>query len=414
MTGYNWGGTLRYAARDVARPSDLDELRSILASARPVKPLGTRHSFSPVADAPDGVQVDLSGLASELVVDAERKQVTIGGGTTYGQVLPKLAEHGLTLPMLASLPHCTVAGSVATGTHGSGSRVQGLGSSVAAVDLMSADGQVRNFRRGDQDFPGVVVNLGALGVVVSLTLDCVPMFAVRQDVYEPLGWDALHENGSAILDLAYSVSIFTRWSGPHAGHVVLKSREDESAPPHEVFGATPADGPRHPVHQLGAPATGVTEQGGVLGPAGERLPHFRLGFTPSSGAEVQSEYFVARSDLGAAVRALHEVGDAFDEALLISEIRSVAADDLWLSAAFEQDVVGFHFTWRPDEAAVRKLTPVIERALAPFDPKPHWGKVFTLPGPQRSYPGLAAFAALRRKLDPDGVFDTPFVREVLG
>lgn len=414
MPERNWGGTLTYRATRLARPADLGQLRELVTTAPRVKVLGTRHSFSEVADAPDGLQISLAEMVGPAQFDDETGDVVIDAGTTYGQLLPFLAEHGRTLPALASLPHCTVAGSVATGTHGSGTAQQGLASAVTEVELMTADGELHTIGADDPRFPGAVVSIGALGVITRLRLRTVPAFEVRQDVYEPLGWQSLVEHVDAILDAAYSVSVFTPWSGPDAGHVVLKSRTDEPDPPSDLFGAARIQDQRHPAHRAGQQPTGVTEQGGVPGPAADRLPHFRLGFTPSNGNEVQCEYFVPRSEGAAAITALRAIGRSLDDLLLVSEIRSIAADEHWLSPAYGRDTVGFHFTWRPDQTGVQALLPVIEDALAPFDPRPHWGKLFVDRGRLTCYPRLADFAALREQLDPTGRFRTPYVDRVLG
>lgn len=409
---HNWGGNLTYRAARVARPAGVEQLHEELTGSGPVKPLGTRHSFSDVADAPGGVLLDLSAMPSVLQVDGDT--VLVDAATTYGRLLPELAGAGRTLPALASLPHCTVAGTVATGTHGSGSAQRGLASDVVGLELMTGEGELLTLTEDDPRLAGAVVGLGALGVVTRLRLRTVPAFDVRQDLYAPLTWQALVEHTDAILDAAHSVSVFTRWAGEHAGHVVLKSRVDAPPPPAVLHGAPVVAETRHPAHATGAAPEGVTEQGGAPGPAAERLPHFRLGFTPSNGAEVQCEYFVDRADGGAAILALRALGRRLDPLLLVSEIRTVAADDRLLSPAYGRDTLAFHFTWRRDEAGVRALLPLIEDALAPYAPRPHWGKLFAMPGRLDCYPAIGDFAALRDELDPQGRLLTPYVQRVLG
>jgi xylitol oxidase len=351
------------------------------------------------------------------VVDVRDGTVVVSGGVRYGELATHLWEAGYALPNLASLPHISVAGAVATATHGSGVANRSLASAVSALTLITADGEVVIARRGDAAFEGTVVSLGALGVVAELTLDVVPSFDVAQVVYDDLAVDA---DLDEVLASAYSVSLFTDWAGapdaapPRINQVWRKFRvEDGVDAPDRWFGAARADGPRHPVP--GMPTQNCTEQDGVPGPWHQRLPHFRLEFTPSSGDELQSEFFVARADALAALSALGSVRDAIAPVLQISEIRTVAADEAWLSPAYQRDSVALHFTWIGDTAAVRPAIDAVEGALAPFGPRPHWGKLFHLP-PETIKQGYARWAdavALMRAVDPNGVFRNAFVDEYL-
>ncbi len=173
--------------------------------------------------------------------------------------------------------------------------------------------------------------------------------------------------------------------------------------------ASLADGPRHPVP--GVDPIACTDQGGVPGPWHERLPHFRLDFTPSSGDELQSEYFVPREAAAAAVMAISSIADVIAPALQICELRTIAADDLWLSPAYGRDSFAIHFTWISDMAAVLPALTAIEKQLAPFDARPHWGKVFTMsPDVVRTrYTRLPDFGELTARFDPTGKFRNAFV-----
>lgn len=413
MVERNWSGNLTYAADRVVRPGSIAELRDVVASAPRVKALGTRHCFNDVADFPGGVLVDLSALVTPPVVDRRAATVTIGAATRYGDLAATLHAAGFALPNLASLPHCTVAGSVATGTHGSGRRNGGLATAVSAVELLTADGGLRTYSRAaDGDvFGGLVVNLGAHGVVTSLTLDLVPAFDVRQDVFDRLPWDAVTGHFDEIQGSAYSVSLFTNWRNDTVDQALLKSRVDAEAPPRDFFGAVPADGARHPAHAAGVSAENTTAQGGVPGPWYDRIPHFRLDFTPSMGDELQSEFFVPREHAEAVIGELRGLGAALAPVLLVGEIRAIAADDHWLSPAQGRDTVAFHFTWRPRQAEVEALLPTIEDRLAPFGARPHWGKLFRAEGGLDAlYPRLGDFRALCERLDPGGTFRSPYVR----
>lgn len=411
MDELNWAGNLAYAAEKILRPGTVDEVREMVAAAPRIKALGTRHCFNDIADFDGGVQIDISGVESPIEIDAAAAKVTVSGATRYGELAPVLHAQGFALPNLASLPHCTIAGSVATGTHGSGRRNQGLASAVSALDLVTADGELLSFAKGDKDFDGVVVNVGALGVVTRMTLDLVPAFEVRQNVFDALPWDALFDRFDEIEDSAYSVSMFTNWANDSVDLAWLKSVGPGRT---ELFGARPADGPRHPAHAAGLPADNCTEQLGVPGPWHERLPHFKLGFIPSAGNELQSEYFVPYQHATAAFEALRGLGDRIAPLVLCSEIRAIAADDHWLSPAQGGDRVALHFTWHQRQSEVEALLPVIEERLAPFGVRTHWGKLFHISPSAESWPMLPAFRDLRQRLDPDGVFRSPYVARNIG
>lgn len=404
----NWAGNHTYSADRVVRPRSVDELRALVSETTAIKPLGTRHSFNDVADFPGGTQIDVSGIDCPLDIDEAESTVTVGAATRYGDLAAPLDTAGYALANLASLPHCTIAGSVATATHGSGQHNQNLAAAVAGLEMVTADGEVRAFTRGDDVFPGVVVNLGALGVVTKVTLDIVPSYQVRQYVFDHLPWDAAFDCFDEIQDAAYSVSLFTNWADDVVDQVWLKNvvtdgvRADARA---DFYGAPAATGPRHPVP--GMATANTTEQLGVQGPWYARIPHFRLEFTPSAGDELQTEYFVPRRDAVDAMRAIREIADVVAPLLFVSEIRTIAGDDLWLSTAYGGDRVALHFTWQPRQPEVEAVLPIIEERLAPFGARPHWGKLFHSAVP---YPRQADFRALAGELDPTRKFASPFVR----
>ena len=401
----NWAGNVTYSTSRVLRPRSVAEAQEFVADAETVRPLGTRHSFSLVADSA-GVLVSTEHLNRVVEIGAET--VTVEAGIRYGDLSSTLASHDLALPNLASLPHISVGGAIATGTHGSGARNQSLAAGIAALELVRADGSIRPLGRGDDDFDGAVVGLGALGLVTRASLDVVPAFELRQYVFEELSWAAVEADLDAILAGAYSVSLFTMWSEPAVGQVWVKTT-DRLDPQSPYFGARPATQPRHPI--AGAHWQNCTEQLGVPGSSGERLPHFRLGFTPSGGDELQSEYVVARGHGGDAVRELRRLAGAVSPLLLTSEIRAVAADTLWLSPFYEQDSIAFHFTWKPLLDEVLRVLPQIESALEPFAPRPHWGKLFAA-SPQALeavYPRLPDFRRLLQAHDSRGKFSNDFV-----
>ncbi|MFC5665272.1 FAD-binding protein [Kitasatospora misakiensis] len=413
----NWAGNITFGAERFHEPGSIAELRRIVADSRSLRVLGTGHSFNAIADTA-GDLVSVAGLPRAVELDERAGTVTVSAGMRYGELVEELDRAGFALHNLGSLPHISVAGACATGTHGSGVANGCLATAVRAVELVTADGALVTIERGEAHFPGSVVALGALGVVTRLTLDVVPAFEVRQWVYEGLPTAVLRERFDEIMAAAYSVSLFTSWQADRIDQVWLKRRGgDPGAPgtwqgsdaPAAWHGAALADGPRHPVP--GCPPEPCTTQLGVSGRWHTRLPHFRLDFTPSSGAELQSEYFVARADAVAAFDALDAVRERIAPVLQIGEIRTVAADGLWLSPAYERDCVAFHFTWHPDAAAVADVLKAVEEALSPFAARPHWGKVFsTAPEVIRaSYPRWEDFRGLLGEFDPAGKFRNEFL-----
>lgn len=407
----NWAGNITFGARRLCLPRSEAELRETVAASAGLRALGTRHSFNAVADT-RGDLVSVAGLPRVVEVDPAAGTVTVSAGLRFGEFAGELHESGFALHNLGSLPHISVAGACATGTHGSGVGNRSLAGAVRALDMVTADGGTVSLRRGDPDFPGAVVSMGALGVVTRLALDVVPAFDVQQWVYEDLPEAALAADFDQVLSAAYSVSLFTDWRTGPVGQVWLKQRVGSEGPqqaPAEWLGARLADGPRHPIP--GVPAGNCTRQQGVPGAWHRRLPHFRLEFTPSNGDELQSEYFVAREDAAAAYEAVGRLRERIAPLLQISEIRTVAGDDLWLSPACGRDSVAFHFTWVPDTVAVAPVLGAIEEALAPFGARPHWGKVFTTaPDVLRGlYGQYSDFQKLMDRYDPAGAFRNDFL-----
>ncbi|MGC4815136.1 FAD-binding protein [Micromonospora sp. DT228] len=399
----NWAGNVRYAARAFHRPTSTDDLRRLVAGSTRIRAVGSGHSFNRLGDT-DGDLVTLAGLPPVVEVDRERGQVTVSGAMRYGDLARHLHTQGYALANLASLPHISVAGAVATATHGSGQAHGNLATAVAGLELVTAAGDLlRVDRETDADtFAGMVVGLGALGLVTRVTLDLVPAFELRQYVSLDLDREALDE----ALGSAYSVSVFTDWRTPRLREVWRKQAADQPPPPAHWLGATAADQPRHPV--LGMPPENCTPQLGEPGPWHERLPHFKLGFTPSSGDELQSEYHVPRTAAADVLAALDEVAHLIAPVLLVCELRTVAADELWLSPNYRRDSFVVHFTWIDDTAAVLPVVAAVEARLAPFAPRPHWGKVFVTDPAELAdrYPRHGDFAALLPHLDPTGKFRT--------
>ena len=414
MTLTNWAGNYTYRAADIHHPRTVEELQEIVARSPRIRALGTRHCFNDIADDPAAL-VALDGLEVAPEIDEAARTVTVTGGTRYGTLAQHLHPAGWAVHNLASLPHISVAGAVATATHGSGDRSPNLAAVVRRLELVGPDGALRTVERGDDDFAGSVVALGALGVATRVTLDIEPTYDVAQEVHLDLPWSAALEHLDEITGSADSVSLFTDWTGETIQQVWRKTRVTESyALRTDFFGTTPADGPRHPLP--GIDPVNCTAQLGEPGPWHDRLPHFRMDFTPSNGDELQSEFLVPRAHAVDALQAMRALSSRIAPLLQVTEVRTMAGDDLWLSTAEGGDRVGLHFTWLPRQPEVEALLPTIEAALAPFDARPHWGKLFADEHRDlaRLYPRWDDFRSLVARTDPDGVFRNAFLdRHVL-
>lgn len=400
----NWGGNLRYAASGLVQPASVAELQRVLPALPAPRALGSRHSFSRVADT-SGVHVSTAGLPRSGHVDSGREVVRVEGAVRYGDLGPVLEDSGWALANLASLPHITVAGAVATGTHGSGDRVGSLATQVSALELVGWDGALHRLDADHPDFSGAVVHLGRLGVVTALELRVEPTYEVAQTVVEQVPLEGVLADLDAVTSLGDSVSLFTIWRSPDVlDQVFVKRRSDRSSwpDPATVLQGRLATGQRHPIPGLN-PAP-VTDQGGVPGPWWTRLPHFRLDHEPSSGREIQSEYLVPRRHAVAAIESLRGMADRLAGPLQVCEIRTVSADDLWLSVAYGTDVVGLHFTWHLDPAGVAAVVPDLQARLAPYAARPHWGKVYDEAGLDAGalYPRWDDWLELVRRRDPEG------------
>ena len=399
----NWAGNVSFASA-LEAPRSVEELQELVAASEKLRVLGTGHSFNRIADS-TGTLVSVAELPK--VIEVGERGVTVSAGLRYGEITAALEAQGLALHNLGSLPHISVAGACSTGTHGSGDGNGPLADAVNAITFVDASGELVTLTRGDADFAGSIVSLGALGVTVSLTLDVQPSYLVSQVVYDGLPLDRLGTDFAAVMGSAYSVSAFTDWVDPDV-MVWRKQRGHEPIQP-TWLGAKVADGPRHPIKAM--PADYATQQGGIPGPWHERLPHFRLEFTPSNGDELQSEYFVPRERAAEAFDALRALGNQFAPVIQVSEVRTIAADDLWLSPSQGRDTVALHFTWIQDEAAVRPVVTALEEAIAPLDARPHWGKVFAADATtlRQRYPKVPDFIALAAKYDPAGKFRNPYL-----
>ena len=410
----NWAGNYHYSTDKVLQPATVNEVQDAVRSLSTLRALGTRHAFNGIADS-TVAQVSTLGL-KDVKFDAGGRTVTVGAGVRYGELAVELDRKGLALHNLASLPHISVGGAVATATHGSGVKNGNLATAVQGLEFVAADGSVHTLTRekdGDR-FAGAVVGLGALGVVTHLQLAVQPTYQMTQVVYRDLPFSQLEHHLADIMGAAYSVSIFTDWQNGKASELWVKRRVDQGgaeAPPELFYGAHLAKEKLHPI--AGKPAEACTDQLNIPGPWYQRLPHFKLEFTPSSGQEIQTEYFVPFERGYEAIRAVETLKDKITPHLLITELRAIAADDLWMSMAYKRASLAIHFTWKPEADAVNAVLPEIEAKLAPFGARPHWAKVFALraAGLKGRYPQWDQFKGMAASFDPKGKFRNAFLNE---
>jgi alditol oxidase len=398
----NWAGNYTYRAEKIYRPTTIEQVQQIVVQADRIRVLGSRHSFNDIADSSE--LISLENLPPDLVVDHQAQTVSFGAWMKYGDLARALNREGLALHNLASLPHISVAGAIATATHGSGVTCGNLATAVVGLEIVTSNGEIVKVSQGDPNFDGMVVALGALGVVTRITLQAQPSYQIQQRVFENLSWQALYDHFDEITSSGYSVSVFTRW-GKTNEQVWIKSRTDKPGyTGDDLFGAVAASVNLNPI--IGLDAAACTPQLGEPGLWSDRLPHFRMDHTPSNGEEIQSEYLIPRRHALAAIEAVHALADKISPLLLVSEIRRVAADHLWMSMNYEEDCVGLHFTWQREPEAVQRALFDIEQALAPFETRPHWGKVFLADASTITprYKRHDDFVRLIQQLDPRGTF----------
>lgn len=409
----NWAGNLEYSSAEVVRPESVAELSEVVAAAPRVKALGSRHSFNRVGDT-DGVHVLLDALPQQVALDSARGTVRVSGGVSYGALCRTLEASGAAIPNLASLPHISVAGAVQTGTHGSGVNNQALAGAVESIELVRASGEHARLTREDGDeFLASVVGIGALGIVTALELSVRPSFTMRQRVLEDLPWDNALSDFGAIVSSAYSVSLFTDYAGDRISQVWLKALDGEPPLP-GLFGARAAVSPRHPLPDMSAEnCTVQLDQPGLWL---DRLPHFRHEFTPSNGDELQSEFILPLEHAPAALQAVRGLAGSLAPLLFVSEIRTGAPDEFWLSPFYRQQSVALHFTWKPLQEEVEAFLPELEDALRPFGARPHWGKLFTPGGHdwEQLYPRFGDFRSFAAGHDPEGKFRNGLLDAILG
>ncbi len=397
----NWAGNLEYSTGNVFYPETVSAIQDLLRKLPNAKALGSRHCFNNIADSKHSL-ISMARLNRLVSINKENNTVTLEGGMNYGTLCPLLESDGYALHNLASLPHISVAGACATATHGSGMTNGNLATIVKRMEIVRPDGEIVTIdSESDRDlFNAQVVGLGAIGVISKITLALQPSYWMKQYVFEEMPLSLALQNFDKIMRSGYSVSLFTDWTNESINEVWIKMLEHDNDPGAVFYEGRAATKNVHPIIDLDA--ENCTDQMGTPGLWYEILPHFKMGFTPSSGTELQSEYFVPVRHAGEAISAVQRMGNEISPHLLISEIRAIAADNLWMSPCYRQDSVAIHFTWKQEPAAVMSLLPKIERELSGYQVRPHWGKLFTIPKETLAerYEKLDEFRMLVSQVDP--------------
>jgi len=413
----NWAGNLTYSTSNVFYPKTVSEVQSLVKKSERLRGLGTRHCFNTIADSKYNL-ISSNSLNNILSIDTIHHTVTVEGGIKYGELAPYLDKKGFALHNLASLPHISVGGSILTATHGSGVKNGNLSTQVREIEFVIADGSVVKLsgEKDGENFRGAVVGLGAMGIITQLTLAIEPSFSMSQQVFTRLPFSELKDHFTEIVSAGYSVSLFTDWQSESINEVWIKDKvnpEIKNKGIEEFYGAKAAIKDLHPIIELSA--ENCTPQMGKPGPWYERLPHFKMGFTPSSGKELQSEYFISKQHAVEAIMAIQKMGKQIGPHLFITEIRTIAADSYWMSPCRNQDSIAIHFTWKQEMEEVSKLLPLIEKELYPYQARPHWGKIFTMSPEvlESRYEKLADFNKLAAHYDPKGKFRNGFLESNL-
>ena len=412
----NWSRNISFNAAKVHEPTTIDELQRIVSGSSKVRAIGATHSFNAIADT-SGDLISMTKLDGVIAIDRDRGTVTVEAGITYGALGERLHAEGLALTNMGSLPHFSVVGACATGTHGSGDGNGGLATQLVALDFVTGNGELMTVSKSDPDFGAIAIGLGAFGIVARATLAVEETYQMAQELHLELPLATAIDHLDAIFASAYSVSYFTDYQTSNVNQLWRKYRldpADELLPqtPETYFGAKRSRAKLGPKGPDGT--DNITEQFLEPGPWFERLPHVKRQHPMQPGSQLQTEYFVAREHGPSAFAALADLGPLMAPVMVMGEVRTVAGDDLWLSP-YPFDSLALHLSWTTDWPAVRTILPEIEAALAPFEPRPHWGKLYEIePAEVRGlYPRFDEWAQAVNRYDPTGIFRNDYVEQLL-
>ncbi|MEV6603386.1 D-arabinono-1,4-lactone oxidase [Kutzneria sp. NPDC051319] len=427
----NWAGTARSQPVHVARPRDVSEIAEAVTVAAKdgftVRPRGSGHSFTSIA-ATDGVAIDLGEWSGVVRADRENHLVTVRSGTPLHRLNAELHRLGMAMANLGDIDAQTISGAISTGTHGTGARLGGLSTQVRALELVLADGSVVTCSPDERPdlFSAARVGLGALGVISTVTLQCVPAFALQaREFPQPL--DAILERFDPLCDSEDHVEF--HWF-PHSDRVQVK---------HNI--RLPADASIAPLsraRQFYEYEVMENSAFGLVCKLGRAVPSvvptlnrvcaslwsersysdhsFRVFTTPRRVRFVETEYAVPRESLHDMLREFRAAIPRLRHPVIVPvEVRVAAADDIPLSTAYGRDsaYIAIHqYVGMP----YREYFDCFERIAGAVGGRPHWGKMHTLDASVLAtrYPRFDDFRALRATVDPNGVFRNAYLDTVLG
>jgi FAD-linked oxidoreductase len=427
----NWGRVERAHPALIARPTTIDQVVAVVRTAQErgltVKAVGAGHSFTAIA-ATDGILVDLAGLDGLLAVDERLRRVTLGAGTHLYQLPALLAPFGLALENMGDIDRQTVAGATSTGTHGTGANFRGLAAQITGAVLVTADGSVLHVdgARNAELLPAVRLGLGALGIVVELTIQCVPAFLLHA-VEHPEGFDEVLDDFPA---RAKESDHFEFYWWPHTDRVMTKRNM-----------RLPGDAPRHPISPVGNFVEERVMSNGALALMC-RVGHVAPGLTPKINRlatrvygdreytdhshEVftaprnvrfrEMEYAIPLRAVPEAVRAVRALIERNDWRISFPvEVRVAASDDNWLSTA-QGRASGYVAVHRHISDDHLPYFREVEAIMRSFEGRPHWGKIHFQDAASLAprYEHFADFLAARDRLDPERLFANPYLERVLG
>lgn len=427
----NWGRSASVRPVRVERPRSPEGVQRAVKAAQAqgltVKAVGAGHSFTGIAVAP-GVLLELDDMQGLVSADAGSGLVTVLGGTRLHRMPGLLAPYGLAMQNLGDIDRQSIAGAIATGTHGTGKGFGGIATQVRGLTLVTAEGEFLRIdaERNADMLSGAVVGLGALGIVVEVTLQCVPAFLLHAvDSRVPIddALETLHERAADADHLEFY------WH-PHTDVALMKTQT-----------RLPESAARHPIPMLRRWVDETVLSNGVFGAycAASRIapaiipPFNRLAVRLTGHAEYtdrshrvlvhdravrfrEMEYAIPADDVVPAVQAIRKLIDQRGWRIEFPiEVRFAAADDLWLSTAYGRDsaYVAVHRYWRADP---RAYFDAVEQIMLDLGGRPHWGKLHSLDDEQlrARYPRFDDFLALRNRLDPGRLFGNRHLERVLG
>ena len=430
-TWRNWAGTESATGVEILRPSSTDELAAAVKSAaeqgKKLKAVGAGHSFTGCS-VPEQVMIRMDGLSSIIHADKDSGRVTVGAGTGLRKLNAGLAAFDLAMANLGDIDKQTISGAISTGTHGTGARLGGLATQVVALDLVTADGSILHCSAEENPdvFAAACVSVGALGVISSLTLQCVPAFLLHaQEMPLPLG-DVL----DGFDEFADSNDHFEFYWFPHTD-IALTKRNNRVGP---GVGPSPVGRVRGWIDDelLSNKVFELTNRLAVrrasLVPRINRIASRALSAREYVDASYkvfcsernvvfrESEYAVPRENVVDVIRRLRDWIDTSGSRIPFPiEVRVAASDDIWLSTAYGRDTayIAIHQYHRlPHDPYFQAF----ERIVSDYNARPHWGKLHTLTAEDLStrYPHFNDYLAVRSRLDPHHTFENPYTRQVFG